>query len=44
MDKSPKATYVIQDVVSLLAGGDLNELPQEERSSLGNGAQLRDVF
>ena len=37
-------TYMIQDVVSLLAGSNLNKLPQEKWCSLGNGAQLCDVL
>lgn len=35
---------MVQDVVPLLAGGDLDELAQEERSALGDGGQLADVL
>lgn len=35
---------MIQDVVPLLSGGDLDKLAQEQRCSLGDGGQLRDVF
>lgn len=35
---------MIQDVVPLLSGCDLDELAQEKRCSLGDGSQLGDVF
>lgn len=35
---------MVQDVVPFLAGGDLDELAQEERSALGDGGQLADVL
>lgn len=35
---------MIQDVVPLLSGRDLDELAQEKRCSLGDGSQLGDVF
>lgn len=35
---------MIQNVVPLLASGDLNEFSQEKWSSLGNGAQLGDIL
>lgn len=37
-------SYVVQDVVPLLAGGDLDELAQEEGGALGDGGQLADVL
>lgn len=37
-------TYVVQDVVPLLAGSNLNKLSQEEGCSLGNGGQFADVL
>lgn len=37
-------TYMVQDVVPLLAGSNLNKLPQEERCSLGNGGQFAYVL
>ena len=36
--------YLIQDVVPLFPGGYLNELPQEEWGSLGDGRQLRHIL
>lgn len=35
---------MIQDVIPLLASGDLDELAQEERSALGDGRQLVEVL
>lgn len=35
---------MIQDVVPLLAGSDLDKLSQEKRCSLGNGSQFCDVL
>lgn len=35
---------MVQDVVPLLAGCDLDELSQEKRCTLGNGGQLCDVL
>lgn len=35
---------MVQDVVPLLACGDLNELAQEERCTLGDGGELGDVL
>lgn len=37
-------TYVIQDVVPLLASCDLDKLSQEKWRPLGNGSQLRNVL
>lgn len=37
-------TYMVQDVVPFLAGGDLNELAQEERGALGDGGQFANVL
>lgn len=36
--------YVVQDIVPLLPSSDLNELAQEERSTLGNGRELSCVL
>lgn len=41
---SVPAPYMIQDVVPLLAGSDLDKLSQEKRCSLGNGSQFCDVL
>ena len=35
---------MVQDVVPLLASGDLDELPQEEGRALGDGRQLGGVL
>ena len=35
---------MVQDIVPLLTSGDLNELPQEEGSTLGDGRQLGGVL
>lgn len=35
---------LIQDVVSFLTGSNFNEFAQEERSTLGDGRELRRVF
>lgn len=37
-------TYMIQDVVPLLAGSNLNKLSQEKWRSLGNGSQFCNVL
>lgn len=37
-------TYMIQDVVPLLAGSNLNKLSQEKWRSLGNGGQFCNVL
>lgn len=36
--------YLVQDVVPLFAGSNLNEFAQEERSTLGDGRELRDIL
>lgn len=39
-----KTTYMIQDIVSLLAGSNLDELAQEQWRSLGDGGQFGNVL
>lgn len=42
--QSTPTTYMIQNVVPLLASGNLDKFSQEKWSSLGNGHQLGDVL